>query len=116
MKEIEIVLERMQIHPGDEIHGTIQVHYTGRYDGVMVNTQILDSNELITYLSYNKKTISQKTARLFIGRDLMPDGRVELTASIGFNPKREHDVKFRASIIEQHKEIASDIVFGRFSV
>ena len=45
----------------------------------------------------------------------MPENKVEFTASIEFEPKLEHEVKFRVSIIEQHKEIESDILFAKFS-
>ena len=72
MKDVEILLESADIHPGDEIRGTVTVGYPGRYDGVVINAQILDSNELIVYKSYNGKKISQNNARLFIGRDLLP--------------------------------------------
>ena len=115
MKDVEILLESAEIHPGDEIRGTVTVGYPGRYDGVVINAQILDSNELIVYKSYNGKKISQNNARLFIGRDLMPEGRAEFTAAIEFEPERQHEVKFRVSIIEQHKEVESDVLFAKFS-
>ena len=37
------------------------------------------------------------------------------TALIEFEPKQEHEVKFRVSIIEQHKEIESKIIFAKYS-
>ena len=98
-----------------EIKGTITVNFPGRYDGVVVNTQILDSNELIVYKSYNGKKISQNVSRLFISKDEMPKNIANFTAVIGFEPKITHEVKFRVSIIEQHKEIESVIVFAKFS-
>ncbi len=116
--DIEFELESTEIHPGKQIRGTISVTYPGRYDGVVLNTQILDSNQHITYQAYNGKTISQKNAsRLFISRDVMPDNKVEFTALINFEPasKDGHEVKIRASIIEQHKEIESKIIFARYS-
>ena len=60
MKDIEFKLNSMDIKPNSEIRGTISVSYPGRYDGVVINTQILDSNEHIVYKSYNGKNISQK--------------------------------------------------------
>ena len=45
----------------------------------------------------------------------MTDNKAEFTASIEFEPKEKHEVKFRVSIIEQHKEIESDVVFASFS-
>ena len=116
VKDIEIKLENKDIHPKDEIKGTVIVNYSGRYDGIVINAQILDSNELIIYRSYNGKEISKNVSRLFVNKDVMPENKVEFTASIDFEPNQEHEVKFRVSIIEQHKEIESDILFAKFSV
>ncbi len=114
MKDIEFNLNPKEIKPNSEIHGIISVNYPGRYDGVVVNTTILDSNEHIIYKSYNGKKISQNVSRLFIKRDVMPENKAEFTAIISFEPKKEHEVKFRASIIEQHKEIESQIIFAKY--
>ena len=115
MKDIKFELNSIDIHPRSEIRGTISVSYPGRYDGVVINTQILDSNQHIIYKSYNGKKISQNVSRLFINKDVMTDDKAEFTASIDFEPRHEHEVKFRASIIEQHKEIESQIIFAKYS-
>ena len=116
MKDIEFKLNSIDIHPNSEIRGTISVSYSGRYDGVVINTQILDSNEHIVYKSYNGKIISQNVSRLFINKDVMPENKVEFTALIKFEPKQEHEIKFRVSIIEQHKEIESQIIFAKYYI
>ena len=116
MKDLEFKLNSTDIHPDSEIMGTITVSYPGRYDGVVVNTTISDSNEHIIYKSYNGKNISQNVSRLFISRDVMPENKAEFTALIEFEPKQEHEIKFRASIIEQHKEIESEIIFAKYSI
>ena len=115
VKDILFKLNSTEIHPNSEIVGTISVTYPGRYDGVVINTQILDSNEHITYKSYNGKIISNNVARLFINKDVMSDNKAEFTAVIKFEPAKEYEVKFRASIIEQHKEIESQIIFAKYS-
>ena len=115
MKDIELKLDSETIKPNSEIKGTVIVNFTGRYDGILINTQILNSNELIVYKSYNGKEISDNVSRLFISKDVMPDNKAVFTAVIEFEPKESHEVKFRASIIEQHKEIESDILFAKFS-
>ncbi len=115
MKDIEFSVEPEKILPGSEIRGTVRVSYPGRYDGVVISTQIADSNEHVTYKSYNGKGITRNVARLFIDRKAMPEDRAEFTATIGFEPERAHEVKFRASIIEQHKEIDSQVVFAEYS-
>lgn len=115
MKDIEFILEPKEIHPNLEIRGIVVVSYPGRYDGVVINTQISDSNEHIIYKSYNGKKISQNVSRLFINKDVMPENKAEFTALIQFEPKQIHEIKFRASIIEQHKEIESKIIFAKYS-
>lgn len=114
MKDIEFEISPQEIRPDSEIRGTVAVSYPGRYDGVVINTQIADSNEHITYKSCNGKSISRNVARLFIDRKTMPEDRAEFTAAIAFKPGRRHEVKFRASIIEQHKEIDSQVVFAEY--
>ncbi|ABK76656.1 hypothetical protein CENSYa_0004 [Cenarchaeum symbiosum A] len=115
MKEIEIVLGDKEIHAKAEIRGTVSVGYPDRYDGVVINAQIIGSNGHVEYKTCNGANVSGNVARLFIDRKAMTDNKAEFTAEIGFEPEEEHDVKFRASIIEQHKEVESDIFFGRFS-
>lgn len=115
MKDIELKINNTNISPHSEIKGQIVVNYQGRYDGVVINTQILGSNELVVYRSYNEKKISQNVSRLFISKDNMTDNKAEFTASIEFEPKETHEVKFRVSIIEQHKEIESDVIFAKFA-
>lgn len=92
------------------------VSYPGRYDGVVVNAQVLDSNHHVTYTSCNGRNITGKIARLFIPRDQMSHGRAFFTAEMKFKPDRPYEIKFRASIIEQHKEIESSIVFVKYTV
>lgn len=113
MKDIELKLENLCIKPHEIIKGKIYVNYPGRYDGVVVNTQILNSNQLMVYKSYNNKMISQNISRLFINKNEMPQNAVDFTASIEFEPKEEHEIKFRVSIIQEHKEIESDIIFAK---
>ena len=115
MGDLEFELNSTDIHQGSEIIGIIVVSYPGRYDGVVVNTTILDSNEHIKYTSYNGKKITQHVSRLFINKDTMPENKVEFTALIEFEPNQEHEVKFRVSIIEEHKEIESKIIFAKYS-
>ena len=116
MKDIELKLENLNIIPHSEIKGKIKVRYQGRYDGVVINTQILNSNQIIIYKSYNGNPISQNLSRLFISKDNMPENKAEFTAIIEFKPSEPHDVKFRISIIQEHKEIESDIMFAKLLV
>ena len=115
MKDLEFTLDPfLHINQNTPITGKITVSYPGRYDGIVINTQIQDTNHHVIYKSSNKKPISQNNARLFISQDTMPDHHAEFTAVINFETTSIHEVKFRASIIEQHKEIDSVIVFANY--
>ena len=115
MKDIKLTLDNLNIKPNSEIKGHVTVNYPGAYDGVVINTLIIGSNKLVVYKSYNDEKISDNVSRLFISRDVMPDNKAQFTAVIKFEPEQSHDVKFRASIIEQHKEVESDQLFAKFS-
>jgi hypothetical protein len=116
MSDIKLTLNNKIIKPNSEIKGFVTVTYPGRFDGIVINAQIIGSNKLIIYKSYNNKQISQNVSRLFISKDDMPNNKVEFTSTIEFQPEQTHDVKFRASIIEQHKEVESDQLFAKFSI
>lgn len=113
MKDIELKIENPSIRPHETIRASIHVNYPGRYDGVVISTQILDSSHLIVYRSYNGKAITQNVSRLFINKNEMPQNSAEFTATMEFEPAEPHDVKFRASIIQEHKEVESVIVFSK---
>ena len=115
MKDIKLTLDNLNIKPNSEIKGYVTVNYPGTYDGIIINTLIMGSNKLIVYKSYNGKKISDNVSRLFISKDVMLDNKAEFTGVIEFEPEQSHDVKFRASIIEQHKEVESDQLFAKFS-
>ena len=52
-----------------------------------------------------KKRLHKMFQDLFVNKDVMPDNKVDFTATIEFEPTEKHDVKFRVSIIQQHKEV-----------
>lgn len=115
MKDIELSLSSEEFGQGEIVGGTARVSYGGRFDGVVLNTQILDSNDLVVYRSYAGREIEKRTSRLFIPRDIMSGGGTvaEFSASAESSDGRGREVKFRASIIEQHKEVESDVVFAK---
>ncbi len=115
MADIKFDLESLSIRHDSPARGRISVSYPGRYDGVVINTQVLDSNHHVTYTSSNGKPLSNVLARLFIPRSEMSDNQAVFTAQMNFKPDRDYEIKFRASIIEQHKEIESVVVFASYS-
>ena len=49
MKYIKLVLDNLDIKPNSEIKGHVTVDYPGMYDGIVINTLIMNSNKLIVY-------------------------------------------------------------------
>lgn len=111
-RAISITLEQKSILPGSDINGTVTVTYGDRFDGVQVNTYVMDTNEQIHFVNVNGKPISL-FARLFVHRNDMGGKK-----SFDFVARLEHDnlpkqtkIRFRAAIIQEHKEVESDTIF-----
>ena len=111
--EVKISLQEQQIAAGQELHGTVTINYTGRWDSVVINSQIENSSDVFSYSLLNGKKIKHPYARLSIFRDeLKGKTVVEFVSSTNHVPAGESSsVKFRVSLIQEHKEIFSDIAY-----
>jgi hypothetical protein len=101
--------------PGHELHGTVVINYSGRFDSVVINSQIENSNDVFSYTSLNGKKITHPYARLSIFKsELAGRNTIDFTATTSHVPIGEYsNVKFRASIVQEHKEVVSDIAYTR---
>ena len=111
-KELFLTIEEKEIHPNEEIHGRIQVNYNGRFDSIVINSQIENSNDICNYIELNGNKINHPYARLSIyKKDLEEKRIIDFIAFTSHVPKNEvSKVKFRISIIQEHKEVANDIL------
>jgi hypothetical protein len=111
-KELFLIIEENEIYPNEEIHGRIQVNYDGRFDSIVINSQIENSNDICNYIELNGKKINHPYARLSIyKKDLEEKRTIDFIAFTPHIPKNEvSKVKFRISIIQEHKEVANDIL------
>jgi hypothetical protein len=111
--EIKISLQEKQVVAGQELYGTVMISYTGRWDSVVINSQIENSSDVFSYSLLNGKKIKHPYARLSIFRDeLKGKTLVEFVSSTNHVPVGEQSsVKFRVSLIQEHKEIFSDIAY-----
>lgn len=111
-KELFLTIEENEIYPNEEIHGRIQVNYTGRFDSIVINSQIQNSNDICNYIELNGKKINHPYARLSIyKKDLEEKRIIDFIAFTTHVPKNEvSKLKFRTSIIQEHKEVANDIL------
>jgi hypothetical protein len=113
-KQVSIVLAENQIAAGRDVHGTITINYPGRFDSVVINSQIENSSDVFSYTNLNDKKINYPYARLSIFKaELGGRTTVKFTATTKHVPAAsDHSsVKFRVTIIQEHKEVASDVAY-----
>jgi hypothetical protein len=111
MKDIEINIDQKTVVAGTDITGTVRINYDGRFDGVQVNTYITGSNDYVHFTSLEGKKISL-ISRLFVDRQTIGEERsFKFTARVDQSSQKESSIRFRAAMIQEHKEIASDTVF-----
>src|SRR5437660_3241989 len=112
-REISIAVTENEISPGQEVHGRIDLNYLGRFDSIVINSQIENSNDIFGYTSLNGSRISYPYARLSIFReDIGNTKTLEFTAITQHTPPTDcTNAKFRVAIIQEHKEVASDVTY-----
>jgi hypothetical protein len=114
-KDVSISLAESSIVAGNDLHGTVVINYLGRFDSVVVNSQIENSSDVFSYTSLNEKNIKHPYARLSIFKsELAGRNTINFTATANHVPAGEYsNVKFRVSIIQEHKEVVSDIAYTK---
>src|ERR687885_1455669 len=111
IKDISITIMEKEISPGQDVHGNIDIDYHGRFDSIVINSQIQNSNDVFSYTSLNGKKINYPYARLSVSpNDIGATRNVKFIANTKHIPStNSSNVKFRAAIIQEHKEVASHI-------
>jgi hypothetical protein len=112
-KQVSISLAENEIVAGQDLHGTITINYAGRFDSLVINSRIENSSDVFSYVNLNGKKINYPYARLSIFKaDLGGRTTVEFTAVTKHVPPADHSsVKFRVSVIQEHKEVVSDVAY-----
>jgi len=111
--EVTIVLEEKEVTAGQDLHGTVRINYIGRWDSVVINSQIENSSDVFSYNMLNGKKIRHPYARLSIFKEELKGQTIIIFVSstthvpIGVAT----NVKFRVTLIQEHKEIYSDVAF-----
>jgi hypothetical protein len=114
-KEVSISLAETSIVAGNDLHGVVVINYSERFDSVVINSQIENSSDIFSYTNLNGKNIKHPYARLSIFRsELAGSTIINFTATTNHVPSGEYsNVKFRVSIIQEHKEVVSDIAYTK---
>lgn len=111
MKEIEIHVDQKSRDATSDITGNVTVHYDGRFDGVQMNTYLTGGSGQVIFVELNGKKISLQT-RLFISKDqLTSNNTFTFGVKVNSTDYSKAKVRLRATIIQEHKEVASDVVF-----
>jgi hypothetical protein len=111
--EVSIDLAENEIIAGQELHGTIIIKYAGRFDSVVINSQIENSNDTFNYITVNGKKINYPYARLSMFKeDIQNRNKLEFTAITTHKPAHAStNAKFRVAIVQEHKEVVTDLAF-----
>jgi hypothetical protein len=114
-KDVSISLAESSITSGNDLHGTVMINYPGRFDSVVINSQIENSSDVFSYTNLNGRNIKHPYARLSIFKsELGGSTTINFTAATKHVPASESsNVKFRVSIIQEHKEVVSDIAYTK---
>ena len=114
-KDVSISLAESSIVAGNDLHGTVVINYSGRFDSVVINSQIENSSDVFSYTGLNGKNIKHPYARLSIFKsELAGRNTINFTTTTNHVPAGEYsNVKFRVSIIQEHKEVVSDVTFTK---
>ena len=112
--DIVITFDKDEIKPKEEVNGIIKINYQGRFDTVVINSQIQNTSDIFTFIKLNDKKINYSFARMpILKQDIKNVNEINFTAVTEHVPEKLSNVKFRASIIQEHKEVADVVAFLR---
>ena len=115
VKMINLSFDEEETQPDQVLHGKVSIIYDGRFDSVSINSQIEDSSDVFSYIELQGKKVNHPYARLSIMRkEILDPKNIQfkvITQHVPFNGSSM--VKFRATLIQEHKEIGSDVKFIR---
>jgi len=114
-KQVSIFLSESSLAAGEDLHGTVVITYTARFDSLVINSQIENSSDVFSYTNLIGKKIKHPYARLSIFKaELGGKSTIEFIATTSHIPSGDSSsAKFRASIIQEHKEVVSDIAYTK---
>ena len=112
-KTLNLEFDEVIVRTGVELIGNISLNYEGRFDSISINSQIEDTSDVFTYTEIEGRKKNHPYARLSImKKELKDPTNFQFKVITKHLPKGEFtSVKFRATLIQEHKEIASDVKF-----
>jgi hypothetical protein len=110
---INLSFEKEEAQSGQTLIGMVSIIYEGRFDSVSINSQIEDSSDVFSYIELQEKKINHPYARLSImKKEIINPREIKFKVFTQHEPDNDTSiVKFRATLIQEHKEIGSDVKF-----
>lgn len=110
--DIIINFDKDRVKTNEELNGIIKINYLGRFDSVVINSQIENSSEIFNFVRLDDKRINYAYARMpILKQDMKNQNEIKFTVITKHVPQEISNVKFRAAIIQEHKEVANDVAF-----
>ena len=114
MQEGDIVIsfDKTEVKSREEVNGVIKIGYSGRFDSIVINSQIENSNDIFTFTKIDDKKINHSYARIpILKQDIKNANEIKFAVITEHIPNVVSNVKFRASIIQEHKEVANHVAY-----
>jgi hypothetical protein len=110
--DIVINFDKNEVKAKEELNGVINITYPGRFDSIVINSQIENTSDIFTFIKLNGKKIYYSFARMpILKQDIKDVNEIKFTVTTDHVPQTLSNVKFRASIVQEHKEVADDVAF-----
>ena len=89
-KDVSIQIEKDQVESGENLNGVVRINYTGRFDSLVINSQIENSSDVFKYINLDGKKINHPYARLSLLKQDIPDvSKVEFTVTTMHIPSND---------------------------
>jgi hypothetical protein len=112
VKEISLKLDKSEVISGELVRGKIHIGYTGRFDSIVINSQIENTSDIFSFVEIDEKKTNYQYARISILKSELKNSNIEFTVTTNHIPASPSvKAKFRVSVIQEHKEIASDVAY-----
>ena len=108
---VTISFAEEEIGSGEILYGKLSITYRGRFDSLVISSQIENSNKAFVFETLNEKKVRQPYSRISIFKSELADiQNVTFTASTQHVPEGDFSIaKFRATVIQEHKEVAAEV-------
>ena len=112
VKEISLKLDKNEVIAGEPVKGKIYIGFKGRFDTIVINSQIENTSDIFSFVEIDGNKTNYQYARISILKSELKNSNIDFIVTTKHIPVNlSVNAKFRVSLIQEHKEIASDIAY-----